>query len=401
MKLILPHNTEAEQAILGALLLESGAYDDVYNILTANSFYEPNHKVIFTVIADLHSKNKEVDLVTVAHALQEVGSEIQMYLLTQLTARVASAANIKAHAYMISDIAIQRRLINTARTILSKAGTFTTDVMLDIWREQLEDTEEAAAAANDAPVSLKEYLTVAANKLNEPDMERGLTTGFVSLDKHLSGLKPGRLYIIGGRPGQGKTSIALNTAIENAKKGKKTLFISAEQDVQDLAIKIIGSTSGLGHQYLDNNNLTSNDWGKIDDSLIDISNYKGNILLKDNPTNITHIAALIRIFKKRSQLDLVIVDYLQLISPSVNKNNRMREQEVSEISRILKQLSLSELAYYSTFTTEQRRYGKTTVTPSKGKRSYRTGCRCSFVHLSSRNGWRLKPRLRLWTNTRC
>lgn len=336
------HDIEAEQAILGALLLEKGAFDEVANILTSNSFYEPNHQIIFTIIANLHRENKKVDMLTVAHALQEINSDIPIYSLAELTARVATAAHIRDHATIIADIAVRRNLIETAQSIVSKAGTLNTDEMLSLWREQLDITEEAAAAANDAPVSLKDYLPIAANKLNEPDGGQGLTTGFPSLDRHLSGLKAGRLYIIGGRPGQGKTSIALNTAIENAKEGYTTLFISAEQDVNDLANKIIGSTSGLGHQHLDNKRLTANDWEKIEQSLATIERLKGNIFLKDNPSNITHITALVRTLKKRSQLHLVIVDYLQLISPAAKKNNRIREQEVSEISRTLKQLSLSE-----------------------------------------------------------
>jgi len=336
------HNIEAEQAVLGALLLEKGAFDEVANILTSNSFYEPNHKVIFTIIANLHHDQKKVDMLTVANALKEISSDISIISLTDLTARVASAAHIKAHARMIADIATRRNLIETAQSIVSKATTLNTDEMLSLWREQLDITEEAAAAANDAPVSLKEYLPIAADKLNTPDDGQGLTTGFPSLDRHLSGLKAGRLYIIGGRPGQGKTSIALNTAIENAKDGKTTLFISAEQDVNDLANKIIGSISELGHQHLDNRRLDANDWQKVEHSLTAIENFKGNIFLKDNPSNITHISALVRTLKKRSQLHLVIVDYLQLISPTAKKSHRIREQEVSEISRTLKQLSLSE-----------------------------------------------------------
>lgn len=336
-------NIDPEITVLGALLLEHSAWDEVCTILSPESFEDPTHALVFAIIADLHRNQKPVDMLTVATTAMKLHpGKVDFYTLSTFTANVATATNIKAHAAIVAENAAKRKIVAAAMLVQARAQELSADELAGLLRTEIEKTEEAAAAANDAPVSLKDYLPLAAKKLNEPDGGQGLTTGFPSLDRHLSGLKAGRLYIVGGRPGQGKTSIALNTAIENAKEGKTTLFISAEQDINDLANKIIGSTSGLGHQHLDSKRLTANDWQKIEHSLTTIERFQGNIFLKDNPSNITHITALVRTLKKRSQLHLVIVDYLQLISPAAKKNNRLREQEVSEISRTLKQLSLTE-----------------------------------------------------------
>lgn len=333
-------NIDPETTVLGALLLEKNAWDEVCTILEPESFEDPTHRLVFAIIADLHRKQKPVDLLTVATTAMKLHpGKVDFYTLSTFTANVATATNIKAHAAIVAENAAKRKIVAAAMQVQAQAQELSADELAGLLRTEIEKTEEAT---NDSATNLKDYLPTLAAALQEKDTGTGLTTGFPTLDRHLSGLKPGRLYIMGGRPGQGKTSVALFAAIENAKQGKNTLFISAEQDVADLAAKIVGSTSGLGHQHLDRRNFTAGDWVKLDTAFARIGNFAGNIFLKDNPGPINHLSALIRTLNRRAGIDLVVVDYLQLIHGATKNNARMREQEVAEISRTLKKLTISE-----------------------------------------------------------
>lgn len=341
MELALPHNIELEKAVLGALLIEKESFSQVDTILNKDCFYLPLHQIVFTAIAEMHKEKKQVDILTVCERISKLKLKgISLYEITNLTANVATAGHIKTHAVILVELSIKRSLVNTAQTVISKAGELETDDLMNILRANFNSIDEHFV--NDTPVSLKEYLPIVNERLKHNDSNFGLTSGFPTLDSKLGGFKPGRMYVIGGRPGQGKTSLALFAAVENARRGNKILFFSAEQTHDDLIIKIIGNQSGLGHMYLDSSILKPDDWTKLDHSFSKIQVFSGDIWIKDNPKNIQHIAAIIRNQIKHTGLDLVIVDYLQLI-PSANKGNiKIREQEVAEISRTLKQIALSE-----------------------------------------------------------
>lgn len=329
-----------ETTVLGALLLEKNAWDEVCTMLAPESFEDPTHALVFAIIADLHRQQKAVDLLTVATTAMKLHpGKVDFYTLSTFTANVATATNIKAHAAIVAENAAKRKIVAAAMQVQAKADELSADELAALLRTEIEKTEEVTS---DGATNLKDYLPTLAAALQEKDTASGLTTGFPTLDRHLSGLKPGRLYIVGGRPGQGKTSVALFSAIENAKAGKNTLFISAEQDVADLAAKIVGNTSGLGHQQMDRRDLSAHDWMKLDAAFAQIMNFPGTVFLKDNPGNINHLSALIRTLNRRAGLDLVVVDYLQLIHGATKNNARMREQEVAEISRTLKKLTISE-----------------------------------------------------------
>lgn len=336
------YNLDTEKAILGAIILEKDAFDEVATILTAQSFYEPFHQLVFATIAGMRRDDKPVDMITVIEAIKKTDNTIESpgYKISQLTEHVASAANIKQHALILKDLQIKRDLIYTAQLIEKKAGEGAdVDELLTLFTDRAESITDNSLT--DGPVNLRDALYDTTEELKQPD-EIGLSTGFARLDTFFGGLKPGRVYVIGGRPGQGKTSVALFMAMANVMNGKQVMFFSAEQDVQDLSKKILSTYSGLGHDRLDGGKLAPYDWTKIDNAIAEINGFPGNIYLKDSPKNIQHIAAMIRNQKRKTGLDLVVIDYLQLIPAMNQKKNSVREQEVAEISRSVKQISLSE-----------------------------------------------------------
>ncbi len=336
------YNIDTEQAVLGALILEKDAFDEVATILTPESFYEPFHSLVFATIAGMHRDNKAVDILTILQAIKQVDATIEEpgFKITSLTQRVASAANIVHHALILKDFQIRRDLVYTAQLIEKKANEGAdTDELLSLFTERAQAVTDNSVT--DGPVNLKDALYQTTEELKAPDTV-GLSTGFPRLDTFFGGLKPGRVYVIGGRPGQGKTSVALFMAMANVMRGKQVMFFSAEQDIQDLSKKILSSYSGMGHDRLDRGNLSPQEWQSVDEAISQIERFPGNIYLKDSPKNIQHISAMIRNQKKRTGLELVVIDYLQLV-PSINrKKNTIREQEVAEISRTVKQIALSE-----------------------------------------------------------
>src|SRR5690554_5907518 len=231
-----------EITVLGALLLEKNAWDEVCTMLAPESFEDPTHALVFAIIADLHRNQKAVDLLTVATTAMKLHpGKVDFYTLSTFTANVATATNIKAHAAIVAENAAKRKIVAAAMQVQAKAEELSADELASLLRTEIEKTEEAT---NDGATNLKDYLPTLAAALQEKDTGNGLTTGFPTLDRHLSGLKPGRLYIVGGRPGQGKTSVALFSAIETESKGKTTRSIREGRTGQDWAGKMAVNAPG-------------------------------------------------------------------------------------------------------------------------------------------------------------
>jgi len=336
------HNIDTEQAVLGALILEKDAFDEIATTLTAQAFYDPFHQLVFATIAALHRDNKPVDMLTISMEIKKTAPDEKPAAsrVADLTKHVASAAHIQTHALILKDLQIKRDLIYTAQLIERKASEGAdVDELLSLFTDRAEAITENSVI--NGPMNLKDALFTTVEDLKAPDTI-GLSTGFGKLDIFFGGLKPGRVYVVGGRPGQGKTSVALFMAMANVMKGKQVLFFSSEQDVQDISKKILSNYSGLGHDRLDGGTLASSEWQRIDDAVGQIHGFPGNIYLKDSPKNIQEISAMVRNQKKKTGLDLVVVDYLQLIPAISQKKNGNREQEVAEISRTVKQIALTE-----------------------------------------------------------
>jgi len=333
-------NTELENAVLGALLLEKNAFDEVAMILTADTFEDKFNKVVFTTIAALKKENKPADMLLVAERLKTIlpPEEGATYKVANLTSHVASAAHLVAHAYELKALQAKREIVSTAQSILKKAEEGAeSDELMDLLKSKVETLEDNSIV--NGPVRLVDAVKQVLEDLKKPESP-GLTTGFPTLDLHFGGLRAGRVYVCAGRPGSGKTSVALFAAWENVKQGKKVLFFTAEQDAPDLAKKLLAAEMNQGHGQLDaGKKPTAQDWQNIDEAVAKLEFAAGELKIKDWPKNIQEVAATIRNEKRKNGLDLAVIDYLQLI-PGMKKST-FREAEVSEVSRAIKQIAMT------------------------------------------------------------
>jgi replicative DNA helicase len=344
-----PQAIEVEEAILGALMLERDAYSNVSGIIDTQSFYKEEHQKIFEAIKQLSKKGSPIDLITVSqeiknrNQLEEIGGP---GYITQLTRRVASAAHIEAHARIIAQKHIQRKMISRASDMLKMAYDDTEDVedLSILWRKYGEELEDVFTVA-DTGTSFK---TVLQNTLKEIEVDcsranenktPGISTGFVSLDVNTGGWRGGNLIVLAARPGHGKTSFALHFAMVAAKAGYWVNIFSLEMLKTDLARIILASESGIYRSDIRDGYLKQSDWQRLNTAISKIQDLP--IIFKDaSGMTVNQIQSAIRKNRKNKRCDFVFVDYLQLVKSQQSKQSR--ELEVSEISRTLKTTALTE-----------------------------------------------------------
>jgi replicative DNA helicase len=344
-----PQAIEVEEAILGALMLERDAYSNVSGIIDTQSFYKEEHQKIFEAIKQLSKKGSPIDLITVSqeiknrNQLEEIGGP---GYITQLTRRVASAAHIEAHARIIAQKHIQRKMISRASDMLKMAYDDTEDVedLSILWRKYGEELEDVFTVA-DTGTSFK---TVLQNTLKEIEVDcsranenktPGIPTGFVSLDVNTGGWRGGNLIVLAARPGHGKTSFALHFAMVAAKAGYWVNIFSLEMLKTDLARIILASESGIYRSNIRDGYLQKSDWQGLNSTISKIQDLP--IIFKDaSGMTVNQIQSAIRKNRKNKRCDFVFVDYLQLVKSQQSKQSR--ELEVSEISRTLKTTALTE-----------------------------------------------------------
>lgn len=350
-----PQDIEAEKAVLGAILIENEAINTVLEIINENDFYRETHKVIFKAMLELYSKNEAIDLITTVNTLknnkqlEDVGG---VAYVTALGTVISTAANVKYHANIIYEKAIQRRLIRISTEIASKAYEGAEEI-----KEQLDYAEkrilEISTNQNTNEYTMAENMLMDAvdrlNQLNENKGKlTGLPTGFKDFDKLSSGLQPSDLIIIAARPSMGKTALALNIVQNIAIRGHKTkgqekpfviAFFSLEMSKEQLLHRMLCAEANIDTQRLRTGEMDPKDWEKIWNTCDTMSKTK--IAIDDTPA-ITVLEMRSKARKIRSdqgRLDLIVVDYLQLMQGSKKSSNEGRQQEVSEISRSLKALA--------------------------------------------------------------
>lgn len=344
-----PQAVEVEEAVLGALMLERDAFFTVSGIIEARSFYKDEHQIIFEVIKDLASHEKPIDLLTVTRELMDrsilnkVGGPLY---ITELTSKVASAAHIEYHSRIIAQKFIQREMIRISSEIQAKAFDETIDVedLIYFSGKAIDEvvnnigtvdtgTPTMAVIAQACKEIEIDCMNAAAGKVT------GITTGFRTLDEFIGGWKPGTLTIIASRPGIGKTSLALHFAKIAALNKCWVNFFSMEMSKTDLVKILISGQSGINRSKIRDGKLESYDWDKLNRSIGKLENL--SIVWNDRAgINVNQIKAAIRKNKKAGRCDLVILDYLQLVAPTDKK--LIREQQIAEISRILKEITLNE-----------------------------------------------------------
>ena len=341
-----PQAIELEQSILGALMLEKDALTDVIDILKPHTFYEESHQEIYTAILQLFNNSSPVDLRTVVNQLRKNGKLEFVggsYYLASLTARVSSAANIETHTRYVIEYAIKRQLIQVATSIHKHAYEDTTDVfmLLDHAEQALFEVTDTNIRKNyaDMRTLLGEAFRELETKKNHQDGLTGIASGFISLDRITSGWQKSDLIIVAARPGMGKTAFMLsmlrNAAIDH---GHAVAFFSLEMSSLQLVNRLIAAEAELDSEKIKKGTLADYEWQQLMHKTSQLS--AAPIYIDDTPAlSIFELRTKCRRLKAKHNIQLVVVDYLQLMSGEASKGGGNREQEIANISRSLKNLA--------------------------------------------------------------
>ncbi len=345
-----PHSVEAEQAVLGGLLLDNGAWDRIADLVGEADFYRQDHRQILRAVALLVDAGKPADAVTVAEALRNRG-ELEnaggLAYLAALTGNTPSAANIRRYAEIVRERAVLRRLVDTATQIADSAyapAGKSASQLLDEAEARVFEIAEAGHRGGAGFQKLKPLLVQAMERIDElyhrdSDSDvTGLPTGFTDLDSKTSGLQPGDLVIVAGRPSMGKTAFSLNIAESVAiDLGLPVAVFSMEMASQQLVMRMMGSVGRLDQHKLRTGRLDEDDWPRLTHALAKLD--EAPLFIDETPAlNALELRARARrLMRECGKLGLIVVDYLQLMSASSQGENRATE--ISEISRSLKALA--------------------------------------------------------------
>jgi replicative DNA helicase len=338
-----PSVIEAEESLIGAMLLSAEAVSIAYESVRAEDFYRPLHGQIFGAIIDLAHAGEPVDYVTVQAKLQERGAmAVELSVLSSLQINTPSAANAQHYADLVREKAQQRRLIAVAGEIVDEAYVATDDVIGLIDEAERKINAIGDDRKIDSVSPLQRLLLSEADILEQRGETRGqlngLETGYRSLDAILQGLQKSSMTIVGARPATGKTAFALGILIHvGAVVNRPALFFSLEMSRQELAERILASTARIDSSRLRTGDLSEADWNRAHEAFGYLQSAK--VFIDDNPSlTIMDVRARARRIKQQNgDLGIVIIDYLQLMSSRGRAENR--QVEVSEMSRSLKILA--------------------------------------------------------------
>ena len=342
-----PQSVEAEQAVLGGLMLAPDAYDTVADSLTEKDFYRRDHQLIFRAIRELAEKNKPFDAVTLGEWFESMGQAEQVaggaYLI-ELASTTPSAANIKAYAEIVRDKAVLRQLIEVGTNIVNDGfqpdGRDSSEILSTAEQQVFAIAEAGAKGRTDFTAintALSEAFDVLQTRYAAGGTVTGLPTGYTDFDEMTAGLQPTDLLILAARPAMGKTTLALNMAEYAAIKSKKAVAVfSMEMSASQLALRLISSNGRVNAQRLRSGQLEDEDWSRVTSAIRMLKEAK--IFIDDTPgLSPEALRAKARRLKREHDLGLVVIDYLQLMSVPGNSENRATE--ISEISRGLKHLA--------------------------------------------------------------
>lgn len=339
-----PHSAEAEKSVLGAAMLSKDALFDVMEVVKPDDFYDENHKEIFQAMIDLNRKNAPVDALTVAeelkkrNSLEMVGGRAYIASLSSMT---PTTSNAMEYGRIVAEKASVRRLIETADDIVTKGydGTMDANQMLDYAESGIFEISQARQKGQYSHIRdvLVENLAIIDRAEQMDGGLTGITTGFSKLDEMTSGMQKSDLIILAARPAMGKTAFALSLARNAAVKGKASVMIfSLEMAKEQLTQRLLSMESKVDLQTLKTGRLERRDWDDLNVALDILSN--SNIHIDDTAgISIMEMKSKCRRLKAEAGLDLVIIDYLQLMNPEGKADSRT--QEISVISRNLKLLA--------------------------------------------------------------
>jgi replicative DNA helicase len=339
-----PNNTEAEQSILGGILMNNDAMNQVMDILSPDDFYREAHISLFEAMAELYNRDEPIDVITLSQCLagkdllEKVGG---LDYLASLVDSVSTSAGVTYHAEIVKSHSIRRKLITQCSSISESCfqDWDRTEELLEVAEQAIFDIAEAQI--REGFQSLEDVIKGSFRRLESmAEMEgflTGLPTGFRDFDRYTSGLQPSDLIIVAGRPSMGKTALALNVGYNAAKTtGKAVAVFSLEMSKQQLGIRLLGFDAGINANKLRTGFLRDKEWERLTDAANRLSELP--IFIDDSSTvGVLEMKAKCRRLRKKYDLGLVIVDYLQLIQG--RKSAESRQLEISEISRMLKALA--------------------------------------------------------------
>jgi replicative DNA helicase len=341
-----PNSIEAECSVLGGLLIDNDSWDKISLIINAKDFYQPKHQIVFTTIEKMLNSNQACDILTVSEYLKHEGQlDVEFSFLGGLINNTPSATNIVQYGKIIREKSILRQLIHlsneTASLSINPKGQGSNEILQETEQKLFaiaEQDNRAGSGFTDLNTILKSNIEEIDHNFNSDNVYTGLTTGYCALDKMTTGLKNTDLIIIAARPSQGKTSLALNIAINSAiENNAKIGIFSLEMSKEQLGYRLLSSIGKINYTRLTQGDLEEEDWSKL--SLATQILHETTISI-DDTADLTpsELRSRARKLKRTQGLDLVVVDYLQLMSvPGIHAGQK--HLEVEAISKSLKALA--------------------------------------------------------------
>jgi len=341
-----PQNLEAEQSLLGGLLVDPDSINKIVDIVSPDDFYKNAHSKIYEVMLDLYEKNEPIDIITVSSGAKDKGiieTVGGITYLNTLVDQMPSAANIIQYAKMVGEKALLRKLMNVATEIIEKGHEVDTNVdgYIDEAEKMIFQVSENKFRPSFLSVKdiVMENVKTIERLYEKKQFVTGVPTGFTELDKLTSGFQPSDLIVVAGRPSMGKTALCMNVAqyVATMKDGALAVGIfSLEMSKEQLVTRLLSSESEIEHTKLRTGTLSSSEWPKLAQAAGRLC--EASIFIDDSPSmGVLELRARARRLKKEHGLGLLIVDYLQLMRGRASMERR--EQEISEISRFLKALA--------------------------------------------------------------
>ena len=335
IKRVLPHSLEAEQSVVGAMLMDKDAIMTAAEIVSREDFYQTAYGILFEAMVELFNEGKPVDLITLQERLKEkdVPPEItSLEFARDLLTAVPTSANVKYYAEIVMEKSMLRKLIKLNEEI---------ENMLETTEKRVFELVQKRNTGDYVPI--KQVVLNALDKIEKSSKTKGtvtgIPTGFIDLDYKTSGLQPSDLILVAARPSMGKTAFVLNIAQHVAFRSNKTVAIfSLEMSKEQLVNRLFSLESQVDAQLLRTGNLKDSDWEKLIEGAGVIG--KSKMIIDDTPgISISELRSKCRKFKLEQGLDLIIIDYLQLMTGRVGGRAESRQQEISDISRSLKGLA--------------------------------------------------------------
>lgn len=344
VKRILPHSVEAEQSVIGSMLMDKDAILSATEVLTSEDFYTKQHAMFFEAIVELYNEGKAIDFVTLQNRLKEKGAPPELYsieVIRDMFNSVPTSINARQYAEIVGDKAVLRQMIKITEDIQNSCyvGKEKIEDIMEFSEKKIFEITQKRNISEF--VSIQQIVLNALDKIEQASKTKGnvtgIATGYYDLDYKTSGLQPSDFILIGARPSMGKTALVLNLADYIAVRNKvPTAIFSLEMSKEQLVNRMLSMEARVDAQSIRSGDLQDGDWEKLIESATDIG--RSGLIIDDTPgITIGELRSKCRKYKMEHDLKLVIIDYLQLMSG--NGKTDSRQQEISEISRSLKGLA--------------------------------------------------------------